>query len=473
MTELWQRTAVELAAGIRRREHTATEALESVLARVDERNPHLNAITYDCREAARAEAAAADAAVAAGAALGPLHGVPVTIKENVDQAGTPNPNGVPALADLMASEDAPLVSNLRSAGAVIFGRTNTPEFSMRATTDNPLRGRTRNPWDDDASPGGSSGGAGSACAAGMGPLHHGNDIGGSLRFPSFANGTTTVKPSSFRVPVFNATATAERPLLSATMSCQGIIARTAADVRLATSVMIAPDARDPNHIPLPWDGPSLDGPITVAVTTESNGYDMHPAMGELVERSAEMLADAGYHVVHVDPPSILGPANEWFRAGVTEMSLSLGPAVTAHGSETIQQIFEWYYELGEILDRDAYLQSLGDRGRYLREWSLFLDEYPLLLTPFLLRPLYDWDADAQSFEELKDVFDSSMYSCGTNYLGLPAGVFGVDLVEGRPAAVQIVGRRYREDLVVDAMDAVQERNGILTDRLWSLEMPPI
>lgn len=467
MTELWQRTAVELAAGIRAKEHSATEALESVLARVEAVNPHLNAITYDCSDAARAEAAAADEAVARGDELGPLHGVPVTIKENVDQAGTPNTNGIPALANLMATEDAPLVSNLRKAGAVIFGRTNTPEFSMRATTDNPLRGRTRNPWDDDASPGGSSGGAGSACAAGMGPLHHGNDIGGSLRFPSFANGTTTVKPSSFRVPVFNGTATSERAVLSATMSCQGIIARTAGDVRLATKAMIQPDARDPNHVPLPWDGPVLDEPITVAVTTESNGYDMHPAIGELVDRAAEMLADAGYRVVHVDPPSILGPAQEWFRAGVTELNASLGPAMAEYGSDTIRQIFDWYYDLGEILDRDAYLEALGDRARYLREWSLFLDDHPLLLTPFLMRPLYDWDDDAQSFELLKDIFDSSMYSCGTNYLGLPAGVFGMDLIEGRPAAVQIVGRRYREDLIVDAMEAVQQRNGILTDQLWA------
>lgn len=467
MTELWQRTAVELAAGIRSGEHRATDALESVLARVDELNPHLNAITYDCSAQAREDAAVADAAVASGADLGPLHGVPVTIKENVDQAGTPNTNGVPAFAGNAATVDAPLVANLRKAGAVVFGRTNTPEFSMRATTDNPLRGRTRNPWNDEASPGGSSGGAGSACAAGMGPLHHGNDIGGSLRFPSFANGTTTVKPSSFRVPVFNGTATAERALLSATMSCQGIIARTAADVRLATTVMIAPDPRDPNHVPLPWDGPALDGPITVAVTTESNGYDMHPGIGELVERVAEMLADAGYRVVRVDPPPIVDAAKEWFRAGITELEATLGPPMREHGSETIQQIFEWYYDLGEILDRDGYMHAMAQRARHLREWSLFLDQYPLLVTPFLMRSLYGWNDDAQSFDNLKDVFDSAMYSLGTNFLGLPAGVFGVDLVEGLPAAVQIVGRRYREDLIVDAMEAVQERNGILTDRLWA------
>ena len=467
MTELWQRSAVELAAGIRDGEHTAVEVLDSVLARVDAHNPRLNAITYDCSETARAEAEAADAAVAAGRPLGPLHGVPVTIKENVDQAGTPNTNGIPAFADLMADRDAPLVANLRAAGAVIIGRTNTPEFSMRATTDNPLRGRTFNPWDDEASPGGSSGGAGVSAAMGFGPLHHGNDIGGSLRFPSFANGTVTVKPSSFRVPVFNGTSPAERALLSATMSVQGIIARTAGDVRLATAAMIAPDPRDPTHVPLPWDGPPVEGPITVAVTTESGLYDIHPGIVELVERTADLLADAGYRVVRVDPPPVHDGAREWFRAGITELATTLGPVMAQMGSPTINRIFEWYYELGELLDRDGYLQALADRTRYLREWSLFLDEHPLLVTPFLMRPLYDWNVDAESFEGLKDVFDSAAYSLGINYLGLPAGVLGLDLVDERPAAVQIVGRRWREDLICDAMEAVQVRNGVLTARLWA------
>lgn len=467
MADLWRLSATELAAGIRNREYTAVEVLDSVLARVDEHNPRLNAITYDCSTTARAEAEAADAALAAGDAVGALHGVPVTIKENVDQAGTPNTNGIPALADLMAEEDCPLVSNLRGAGAVIIGRTNTPEFSMRATTDNPLRGRTINPWDDEASPGGSSGGAGVAAAMGFGPLHHGNDIGGSLRFPSFANGAITVKPSSFRVPVFNGTASAERALLSSTMSSQGIIARTAADVRLATSVMIGPDPRDPNHVPLPWDGPPVDGPLTVAVTTEPGPYPIHDGIVALVERTAAMLEDAGYRIVRIDPPPVHDGAREWFRAGVTELAATLGPAVAEMGSETIKQVFEWYYQLGELLGHDDYMQALADRTRYLREWSLFLDQYPLLLTPFLMRPLYDWDFDAVSFESLKDTFDAAAYSLGTNYLGLPAGVLGIDLVGDRPAAVQLVGRRYREDLICDAMEAVQARNGLLTDRLWA------
>ena len=129
-----------------------------------------------------------------------------------DQEGEATTNGLPAFATVIAPADAPLVRHLRRAGAIIVGRTNTPEVSMRATTVNPLHGRTISPWHPEATPGGSSGGAGVAAAVGFGPLHHGNDIGGSLRFPAFVNGVATVKPTPGRVPAFNPSATAERGL---------------------------------------------------------------------------------------------------------------------------------------------------------------------------------------------------------------------------------------------------------------------
>jgi amidase len=466
MTELWKLSATEVAAQVQNKQIKPSEAIAAAIERAEETNPHLNAITLPLYEQAMSSAVVADERVAAGDALGPLHGVPVTIKENVDMAGLANTNGVPAFANVMATEDAPLVRNLTNAGAIVIGRTNTPEFSMRATTDNPLRGRTFNPWEDLASPGGSSGGAGSACAAGIAPLNHGNDIGGSLRFPAFMNGVTTIKPTSMRVPVFNSSAAAERGPLSQAMSVQGIIARHAADVRLATSVMIEPDPRDPFSAPIPWNGPALGGLPTVAVTTESAGYDIHPDITALVQRAADQLRDAGYTVVEVDPPPIIESAREWFRAGTTEMEATLDAALREHGSDTINQIFEWYYELSEILDRDSYIQAFGDRTRLARQWSLFLHDYPIVLTPFLMQPTYDWDYDTRGVEQVKDLFDSAIYSTGTNYLGLPAGVIGMDLVADRPAAVQLVGRRYREDLICDAMEAIEVRNGVLAHQLW-------
>src|SRR6266850_3568535 len=287
--ELWQKSACDLAEGIARRQFSCAEMMASVAGRIRAKNKALNAIVYDYTEEALAEARRADEDLAAGRVRGPLHGVPVTIKENVDQQGKPTPNGLPALEKVIAPDDAPLVRNLKRAGAIIVGRTNTPELSMRATTDNPLHGRTLNPWHPDASPGGSSGGAGAAAAAGFGPIHHGNDIGGSLRFPAFANGVATLKPTPGRIPAFNPSAAVERGLLAQLTSVQGAIARTVADVRLATRVMAAGDPRDPLWVPAPFDGEPIAKPIRVAVTQNGHGYPIHPGIGRLIDRAAGYL----------------------------------------------------------------------------------------------------------------------------------------------------------------------------------------
>lgn len=469
MTDLWKLSARDLAQGIREKDFSATEVVESVLNRIAAKNPDLNAITVEFPEQALAAAADADAGLARGDGAGPLHGVPVTIKENIDVAGQATPNGVPAFADLIASEDAPLVRNLRDAGAIIIGRTNVPEFSMRGTTVNPLRGRTYNPWDEDASPGGSSGGGGSAAAAGFGPLHHGNDIGGSLRFPALANGITTVKPTNNRIPVFNSSAAAERSPLSQVMSVQGIMSRDASDLSLATEVMIRPDARDPLCPPIPWKGPSFTDPISVAVTKDPCGYPIHDGILRLIDRAAEALTDAGYQVVEVETPSIQEPFRDWFRTLTTEMNTALMPQVNEYGSSDIKTTFDYFFQMGELLELEDYINGFGDRTRMMRDWNLFLADYPLVLTPFYMNRLYDWDYDLQSFDACKDFLEASAYSMAINYLSLPAGVVAMDLIDERPAAVQVVGQRYREDAICDALESIQERCGRLTDRLWERE----
>ncbi len=465
--DLWRLSAVELGRGIRDRQYTAVEVVESVLGRMAALNPHLNAITFDCSEDARVAAREADAALARGSDLGPLHGVPVTIKENVDQRGKPTPNGIPAFADLIAPEDAPVVANLRRAGAIIIGRTNTPELSMRATTDNPLRGRTRNPWSEDASPGGSSGGAGVAAAVGFGPLHHGNDIGGSLRFPSFACGVMTVKPTQGRVPAYNPSAAAERGLLAQLMSVQGPIARTVADLRLALGVMAQGDPRDPWWVPVALQGWPDEGPVRVAVTRESYGYPMHPEVRAAIDRAAGCLEAGGYRVEEVATPSMLEAASGWFDVATYEIKETLGPVARQVGSETLQRIFDWYYTLGNMVDADGYRLGIAERTRLTRAWSLFLQQYPLVLSPFLMRPNFSWNYDAQDADSAHDVFKAALYSVGVNYLGLPAGVLPVGKVAGLPAGVQIIGRRFREDLILDAMAVIESRVERLTDELWT------
>lgn len=465
MGQLWKLGAAASADKIHDREIAPSELMADVLARVEEQNPALNAIVLSHADRAVEHARAADEAVARGDDLGPLHGVPVTIKHNIDLAGDPNPNGVPAFADLMAIENHPLVDRLQEAGAIVIGRTNTPEFSMRATTDNPLHGRTHNPWGDPISPGGSSGGAGAACAAGMGALHHGNDIGGSLRFPSMANGVMTVKPSSFRIPVYNGSAAAERGPLAQEISVQGIIARHAADVRLATQIMAQPDPRDPNSPPVPWHGPEVNR--RVAVVKQSAGYPLDPEIDALIDRAADQLRDAGYDVVEADAPPIDEAATGWFTTLTTEMKHLFDGPLRELGSGTIQQIFDHYFEMSNLLDMRDHIVASGHRTALKRDWSRFLDTYPLVLTPFILRPFFDWDHDAQGLEAVRDLFDASIWSTGINYLGLPAGVIGTGFAGDRPAAVQIVGQRWREDLICDALEAIEVRNGILAPELWA------
>ncbi|MFL5288916.1 MAG: amidase family protein, partial [Rhodopila sp.] len=217
----WRLDAVATANLIRTGRASAREVTRSVLARMEAVDPKLNAVVVPMAEAALEAAAAADKAQARGEFLAPLHGVPVTVKINTDQKACATSNGVVAFRDNIAAEDAPVVANLRRAGAIIIGRTNTPAFSMRIFTENDLHGRTRNPRDRAITPGGSSGGAGSAVAAGIGAIGHGNDIGGSVRIPAYCCGVLGLRVGLGRIPSCNPSISTPMPIGSQLMSVQG------------------------------------------------------------------------------------------------------------------------------------------------------------------------------------------------------------------------------------------------------------
>jgi len=456
-----------MAQGIREKKFSSEEVMYSVTERMALHNPRLNAVVDDYSDEAIAEAREADRILAAGEVVGELHGVPVTIKSNVDVEGKPTPNGLPAFADLIAPADSPVVSNLKKAGAIIIGRTNTPELSIRFTTDNPLHGRTLNPWHEDASPGGSSGGASSAAAAGFGPIHHGNDIGGSLRWPAFNCGLATVKPTIGSVPAWLPSAPAERGMLAQVMSVQGAICREVRDVRLATRLMAQADPRDPFWMPVPFEGwPEESGAIRVGVTSECYGHSIHPEITASIDRAAGYLSDAGFAVEQVTTPSVDDAANCWLRYLGNELKSFLMPVAREHGSKTVQKILEWYFEIGEVDDAEDYRIGIKERTAMTREWDVFLDKYPLVLSPYFLQQTPEWNCDTKSLEEMRTLFQSGIYSLGTNWLSLPAGVVPIGLVEELPAGVQIIGRRFREDLILDAMESIEARVGVLTQKLW-------
>ncbi|MEM8813327.1 MAG: amidase [Pseudomonadota bacterium] len=446
----------------------ASQAItEAAIARMEETNPALNAVVESLAQEARAEAAALDAG---RTPKGPLHGVPITIKVNVDQKGHATTNGLPALKDMIAADDAPLVRNLKAAGAVVIGRTNTPEFSFRADTDNPLYGRTYNPWGRHLSAGGSSGGAGAAVMAGMGALAHGNDIGGSLRFPASANGAVTVKPGLGRVPAWNPSQRAERGLLAQSMSVQGLIARNAADLHLSMPSLIGPDPRDPFHVPLPWRGAPPGAPIRVAVARDDFGFGMHADVAGALDAAASALSKAGYALEEVEPPLVREAGEVGYRALMGEVKELMGSDIRAYGSDTLNAIFKEYYRQFPPYEGTEELEMIAKRTHYARQWSLFLEDYPLVLTPFLLKPFFTAGRDAEGADGVRDALGHSLWSFVMNFTGLPAGNLPTriaDLPDGpQPIGVQIVGRRWREDLIVDAMQAIEAAIPPVCTTLW-------
>ncbi len=457
MDALWRWTATDLAHAIRTRRISSREALAACLERTERVNPTLNAIVELRADEALRGADEADRAVARGDPLGALHGVPLTVKVNVDQAGCATTNGVVAFRDLVAAEDSPVVSNLRKAGAIIFGRTNTPAFSFRWFTDNDLHGRTLNPWSKEHTPGGSSGGASSAVASGMGPIAHGNDFGGSVRFPAYCTGIFGLRPSFGRVPAFLPSAAQERPLSAQLMSVQGPLARSVGDIRLALAAMSAPDMRDPWWVPAPLAGPAPKRPIRVAVTVNAAGIDAEPAIADAIGRCAGWLADAGYAVERIEPPDMAEAAALWDTLAHGEALHFMAGAIEQFGDDRIRRAFAGMTRNSPRLDAEGHMRALARRTTLIRNWMAFLERYPLVLGPVCAEPPFRWGLDVDSFDGMDRVLRAQGAQFMVPLLGLPAISAPAGFVDGLPIGVQVIGARFREDMVMDAAEVIEAR----------------
>ena len=456
--ELWRWSAGRIAASIAARDISAREAVEASVARMRAVNGAVNAVTVDLSERALAAADRADEAVRRGERLGPLHGVPVTIKENVDQAGCATTNGVVANRDLVANDDAPVVANLLKAGAIPIGRTNTPAFSFRLDTVNDLRGRTHNPWRRGVTPGGSSGGASACVAAGIVPLAHGNDIAGSVRYPAFCCGLAGLRPSFGRVPAFLPTQKAERAISAQLLSVQGPIARTVNDVRLGFAAMAARDPRDPWWVPAPLEGPPL--PRRIAVVRgplELDGVAPAPAIAHALDRAAHWLAQAGYEVVDEPTPGFTGAARLWFEMFVPEFRRFMQADFERDGDDGIRTAMAYMTSIAPDLAQDEHLKALARRTRLQREWWLYLERTPLVLSPVSAVPPYEIGFDIESRARTERVWRECSTLMAVPVLGLPAVAVPTGLADGLPVGVQIVGPRFREDLCLAAAEAIEVR----------------
>ena len=461
-TDLWRWDAVELAAAIRTRRISSREATRAVLDRLAAVNPALNAVTVLLADQALAAADRADAAVRRGEALGPLHGVPVTIKENVDQEGAATANGVPAFKDLMAATDSPPVANWKRAGAVIVGRTNTPAFSLRWDTDNELRGRTFNPWSRRHTPGGSSGGAAAALAVGIAPLAHGNDLGGSIRYPAYCCGVAGIRPTLGRVPSYNQTAADERPPGTQLMSVQGPLARRVRDVRLGLAAMSARDPRDPWWAPAPLLGEPAARPVRVALTIDPAKGGVRADVAAAVREAGNALANAGYAVEEIEPPDVEGVAATWATICVNEMRHVTQPWIRKYGGAAINRSLDLTLAAVPDVGLDAYMKALALRAKHIRDWTLFMERYPLVVGPVSTEPPFEIGFDTTSAERHAEVTRAQRLLVAVNLLGFPAVSVPTGVAGGLPLGVQVIAARYHEDLCLDAAEAIEAQRPLPT-----------
>ncbi|MEI6441455.1 MAG: amidase [Alphaproteobacteria bacterium] len=458
--ELWRLDATDLAAQIRSGRASARDATAACLGRLEAVNPQLNAIVHVLADEAMAAAAAADEAQARGEALGPLHGVPATIKIVADQKGCATDNGVAMFKSLIAKEDAPVVANLRRAGAILVGRTAAPAFSMRAMTSSVLHGQTYNPWNPGVTCGGSSGGAAAGLAAGIGAIAHGSDIGGSIRWPAYCNGVVGLRTSLGRIPSFNPTARNGRNIASQMMAVAGPLTRSVRDARLALQVMSAGDPRDPVWTPVPLEGPPTAK--RVALVAEPAGFSIHPAVSDAIRIAGQRLAEAGYQVEEVEPPNLRETAELWEHLGLPHFGISLVPILEQVGDPGLTNfITHWIAEKG-LADMPTFLNAFARRDQLLSAWNLFFETYPVILAPNCPEPSLPAELDTQGRDGALRTLEGIRLQFMCPVLGLPGLSVPLGRYEGLPLGVQVIAARYREDLCLTVGEIIEAHEPIPT-----------
>ena len=452
MTEFWRLPATEIAALIRARQASATEVAKDALARLDAVNPAINAVVDYRPDDVLAQAAAIDAAFARGDDPGPMAGVPVTIKVNVDQQGYATTNGLRIQKDLVAKQDNPVVANFRRAGAVLLGRTNTPAFSLRWFCRNSLHGHTKNPRDPSITPGGSSGGAAAATAAGIGAVGHGTDIGGSIRYPAYACGIHGLRPTLGRVPAWNASG-AERHVGGQLMAVSGPIARTIADLRLSYAAMSARDIRDPWWVDAPATGPAA--PRRAALCIRPEGMPTSPEVEAALRDAAKRLEEAGWTVEEVDVPPLREPASIQAMLWLAESRRGANKAYADEADPDANFVYAQMEALCPTPDLNAFMDGLQKRAHFVRLWMNFFETYPVAITPVSAELPFRDQSDVESHEDFRRIMEAQLTQVGLPLMGLPGLVVTTGLVGRVPVGVQLLAGRYREDLLFTAAEAIE------------------
>jgi Asp-tRNA(Asn)/Glu-tRNA(Gln) amidotransferase A subunit family amidase len=460
--QLLNLSAWQMAASIRDGSVTATELLEAHLNQIKRWNPKLNAFVCIDESGARAAAKNADDAVKARRPLGPLHGVPLTIKSSIDVAGMPCEAGTRLRRNHIPRSDAPLVSRLKNAGAIILGNTTVPEFLMAWETDSALYGRTNSAWDLGRTPGGSSGGEAAAIAACCSAGGIGSDAGGSIRVPAHFSGICGLKPTPGRIP-----GTGHYPECIGPFALIGVVgpmARSVRDLELMFQVLAGPDNGDPNAAPVALrsiDAASLRQ-TPIGFFEDDGRTPVTPETRRAIQQSAEFLRNAGFVVEPFRPEGLEEARQLWRVLFVDGAAMVLGQAYQNRETEMYSMVREIQAAAGDDppLTAERLFETLFRRDLLRPRFLDQMDRYPILLCPVYAVPAFrhgerSWTVEGQTVQYL----DASSYSQWFNLLGNPGAVVPMGRSgEGLPIGVQIVGRPWEEERVL-AVAAALERAG--------------
>ena len=447
MSKLWSLHAHQISKLLKIREVSATEICDSLINHIEDINPKINAIVVKTYEDARQQAKVLDRKIKENEKIGLLAGVPTTIKVNTDQIGYPSTNGLQIQKDLIATQDSPVVKNLRSSDALMLGKTNTPAFSIHWFTRNSLHGHTLNPHNKKITPGGSSGGAAAATATGMGAIGHGTDIAGSIRYPAYACGIHGLRPSIGRVPMINYT-TPDRHIGGQIMAVSGPLARSIKDLELALKVMSKENYDDPWWTPLPLSLPMPEKKI--ALLKKIEGLKIDPIISAELDLVAKRLQDSGWVIEEPKAPNFQEAAKFQATLWLGEFRRTGGEAITKENDPDSNFIYSQMSRRCPDTSLEKFMDSLQQRARISREWNKFFDQYPIILCPITGDVPFPDLKDLESEESFDLVFDSMLPQIAPPYIGLPGLSFATSQTKQKiPLGVQFISRKFREDLLLN------------------------
>ncbi|MDC3019350.1 amidase family protein [Gammaproteobacteria bacterium] len=449
MDELIKKGAVELGRLIKNGETSSEEVVKAHLERIKEVNPDINAITISLEESALELAVKSDNASKEEKER-PLHGVPFTVKENIDFIGLPTTNGLPFFAEEFPPKNAPIVDRMLNAGAIPIGRTNLPEMGLRLDTDNPLRGRTFNPWNKKLTPGGSSGGEAAAIATGMSPIGLGNDVGGSLRNPAYCCGISSIKPTVGRVPGVYSGAIENIGLIAPFMT-DGPMARKVEDIKAGLSILAGRHIDDPNSVDVPLEG-KIPEKFKAALVKEIDGIELPPATVKEIEEAGKILSENGWDVEEVQAPELDKVYDIW-GVILSEGGMQLAPKelFKPETAAYLDRVSETFSHINLSMD-----EKFTERFRLRKVWSNFLNEYQVCIGPTWCN--LPWQIDTDLNPKLgDDALKKSFYFIApANGLGLPAVALATGVSEGIPTGIQIYADLFRDDLALLAAEIIEK-----------------